>query len=202
LIKWTQKPPFLNLPEIDMTQNKQVLDALKRGPLTPIKAMTDLGVMRLAGRVHELRLQGVEISTRIVKRNGKSYAEYRLIPTGKDPDFADRKTQEVARLMIRRELAKNGLTSADVSRKVGKCDRWLDQFLHTGSTERNITPSTLNTIRPLIKLPFWLESRLAVEFQERMSERCRNAAKSPRKVKRPSIDKIKAANPWATWGAA
>lgn len=38
-----------------------VLDRLKRGPLTPLEALRELGVMRLAAVVHRLRQQGVAI---------------------------------------------------------------------------------------------------------------------------------------------
>lgn len=62
-----------------MSQNASILAALKRGPLTPLYALQQLGVMRLAARVYELRQCGHNITAR--KRelpSGKSVAEYSL----------------------------------------------------------------------------------------------------------------------------
>ncbi len=62
-----------------MSQNASILAALKRGPLTPLYALQQLGVMRLAARVYELRQAGYPITSR--KRellSGKKVAEYSL----------------------------------------------------------------------------------------------------------------------------
>ena len=61
-----------------MSQCEQILAALKRGPLTPIEALSAYGVMRLAARVAELRERGHAISTEKLKAGGKQYARYRL----------------------------------------------------------------------------------------------------------------------------
>ena len=47
-----------------MSQNASILAALKRGPLTPLYALQQLGVMRLAARVYELRQCGHNITAR------------------------------------------------------------------------------------------------------------------------------------------
>ena len=47
-----------------MSQNRLVHERLKRGPLTPLQAMQELGCIRLAARVHELRQAGVEVKDR------------------------------------------------------------------------------------------------------------------------------------------
>jgi len=81
-----------------MTQNEWVLNALKKGPVTPIQALSEGGIFRLAARIQELRESGHEITThkvevtRIqelresgheitthkVEVNGKSFAQYVL----------------------------------------------------------------------------------------------------------------------------
>jgi len=47
-----------------MTQNEQVLKRLKKGPLTPLQALQELGCTRLAARVYDLRRDGVEVQDR------------------------------------------------------------------------------------------------------------------------------------------
>lgn len=52
------------------TQNERVLDYIRvYGSITPLEAMRDLGVMRLAARVSDLKRQGYNIvgSTEVVK---------------------------------------------------------------------------------------------------------------------------------------
>jgi hypothetical protein len=60
-----------------MTQNEMILDALLRGPLTPMEALERLGVFRLAARVGELRERGYPIAVeRCELPNGKKVARY------------------------------------------------------------------------------------------------------------------------------
>lgn len=61
-----------------MTQLERVHERLKQGPLTALGAFRELGIMRLAPRILELRQQGIGIVSKTVRRHGKSYAEYRL----------------------------------------------------------------------------------------------------------------------------
>lgn len=65
-----------------MTQTARILQRLKSGPLTPLQALQELGCLRLASRVHELRQQGYEVHARTVEvrtRAGKArVCEYRL----------------------------------------------------------------------------------------------------------------------------
>jgi len=61
-----------------MTQNEWVLNELKKGPVTPIQALSQGGIMRLAARIQELRESGHEITTHKVEVNGKSFAQYVL----------------------------------------------------------------------------------------------------------------------------
>jgi hypothetical protein len=65
-----------------MTQCDRVLEYMKQfGSITPVEAMTDLGCMRLAARISDLRYQGYAIGRRMKtmkNRYGKdvSFAEY------------------------------------------------------------------------------------------------------------------------------
>lgn len=62
-----------------MSQNEQILDALRRGPLTPLEALTRLGVFRLAARVCDLRQQGHAIAVERLKLpSGKRVARYSM----------------------------------------------------------------------------------------------------------------------------
>ena len=67
------------------TQCEKVLEYMKRfGSITQIEALQDIGCMRLASRISDLRQQGVAIGRRI--KTGKnrygdtvSFAEYYLL---------------------------------------------------------------------------------------------------------------------------
>jgi hypothetical protein len=67
-----------------MTQNEQVLDYIQKyGSITALDAMRDLGCMRLASRISDLKKMGFKISSlkkTVTRRDGtKAYiAEYRL----------------------------------------------------------------------------------------------------------------------------
>jgi len=69
-----------------VTQNEAVLNSLKHRPrgMTALDAFVDLGVMRLAARVNELRTEGHRIDTGMVqvpKRDGSMtrVARYTLV---------------------------------------------------------------------------------------------------------------------------
>lgn len=65
-----------------MTQNADVLDLLREqgeAGVTPLLAMTDLGIMRLAARIADLREMGYLITTYDhTTANGKRVARYVL----------------------------------------------------------------------------------------------------------------------------
>lgn len=67
-----------------MTQTERVLQYLKDfGSITPLQALSDLGVMRLGARIWDLRQAGHPINRRMVgskNRYGESvnFAEYKL----------------------------------------------------------------------------------------------------------------------------
>lgn len=44
-----------------MTQNEMVLSWLQKAPIGPMEAMKELGIMRLASRIHDLREAGNDI---------------------------------------------------------------------------------------------------------------------------------------------
>ena len=63
-----------------MTQNQQIKSYLEKGKsITPIDALNKFGCFRLAARINELRKDGLNIATKIVTKDGKSYASYRLV---------------------------------------------------------------------------------------------------------------------------
>jgi hypothetical protein len=60
------------------TQNDRIYGHLTRGPISPLQALSRYGVMRLAARIDELRSKGHKITTSIVERKGKKFAQYRM----------------------------------------------------------------------------------------------------------------------------
>lgn len=59
------------------TQTQQIESHLNRGwKLTPMLALKKYGCFRLAARINDLREAGMDIVTRKVTRNGKTFAEY------------------------------------------------------------------------------------------------------------------------------
>lgn len=63
-----------------MSQTQWILEALQRGPLTPLDALNGCGCFRLAARVRDLRAEGHHIdTTHLTLPNGKTVAQYHLI---------------------------------------------------------------------------------------------------------------------------
>jgi len=61
------------------TQAERILRDLERGrKLTQVSAFRKFQCWRLAARVSELRSEGWCIKTKLIKRNGKQYAQYSL----------------------------------------------------------------------------------------------------------------------------
>lgn len=62
-----------------MNQTAMVLEYIqKKGSITPLEALTELGCMRLGARVWELRHEGLPIERAMVEANGKRFAKYYL----------------------------------------------------------------------------------------------------------------------------
>ena len=67
-----------------MTQIDLVLEYMKQnGSITPIEAMSELGIMRLGARIWDLKDRGVQIKTEQETRKNRygkpvHYARYRL----------------------------------------------------------------------------------------------------------------------------
>ena len=62
-----------------MSQEARILAYLKAGnSITPMVALQKFGCFRLSARVKDLRDSGHTISSRRVKRNGKTFACYSL----------------------------------------------------------------------------------------------------------------------------
>ena len=62
-----------------MSQTEQILQMLRKGPVTPMDALQKAGCFRLAARIEELKRAGYCITTDMVNENGKRFAKYRLI---------------------------------------------------------------------------------------------------------------------------
>lgn len=65
------------------TQNSTILEHLQREPITSLQAATHYGVMRLASRIHDLKMSGHAINSAMVEvknRDGKTcrVAQYSL----------------------------------------------------------------------------------------------------------------------------
>ena len=64
-----------------MTQCEQILEHLRRGKtLTPIDALNEYGIFRLAARVQDLRDRGHDILTYRESQGEKTFARYLLRP--------------------------------------------------------------------------------------------------------------------------
>lgn len=62
-----------------MTQNQQIKSYLEKGKsITPILALEKFGCFRLAARISDLRNDGLNIATKIVTKDGKTFASYKL----------------------------------------------------------------------------------------------------------------------------
>jgi hypothetical protein len=63
-----------------MSQNKQIADYLNKGKkLTTLDALNKFGCFRLASRINDLRNEGMNIKTKIIKlENKKQIAQYSL----------------------------------------------------------------------------------------------------------------------------
>lgn len=62
-----------------MTQNQQIKSYLGKGKsITPIQALNKFGCFRLAARISDLRNDGLNIATKIVTKDGKTFASYKL----------------------------------------------------------------------------------------------------------------------------
>lgn len=63
-----------------MTQNEQIKKYLEEGhTLTSIEAIQKFHCARLAARIKDLRREGIPIETITERRNGKSWARYRIV---------------------------------------------------------------------------------------------------------------------------
>jgi hypothetical protein len=63
-----------------MSQNKQIADYLNKGKkLTTLDALNKFGCFRLASRINDLRNDGMNIKTKIIKLdNKKQIAQYSI----------------------------------------------------------------------------------------------------------------------------
>lgn len=63
-----------------MTQSKLILNYLKSGKsITPLEALNLFGCFRLGARIFDLKEQGHDIEMKMISRDGKYYASYKLV---------------------------------------------------------------------------------------------------------------------------
>jgi len=59
--------------------NQRLKDWVLAGKsITPLQALNKFGILRHSARILDMRNEGVDITTTIVKRNGKQFAKYQL----------------------------------------------------------------------------------------------------------------------------
>lgn len=61
-----------------MSQCERLLARLKRGPITPLEAWSELGIYRLGARVYDLKEQGHEITKELVSVTNRMGEECRV----------------------------------------------------------------------------------------------------------------------------
>lgn len=61
-----------------MTQTEWVLKEGKRRWITPLDAYLGCGCLRLAARILDLKHEGYTINKKMIHKNGKTFAAYRV----------------------------------------------------------------------------------------------------------------------------
>lgn len=67
-----------------MTQGEMIIDYLERfGSITPFEAFRDLGITKLATRISEMRMKGIEFNKELIKDKNRyghrvTYMKYTL----------------------------------------------------------------------------------------------------------------------------
>lgn len=59
-------------------QNRIILEMLRKGPITPMDALSYARCMRLASRIDDLKKMGYLITTEMVNNGDARYARYHL----------------------------------------------------------------------------------------------------------------------------
>lgn len=80
------------------TQNEMILSWLEKAPIGPMEAMKELGVMRLASRIHDLREAGNDIDMSwnyVLDRYGNERRVARYTLKGKNYATASKNKAEV-----------------------------------------------------------------------------------------------------------
>ena len=81
-----------------MSQNAQLKALLKKQWVTPQTALRHCGCFRLAARVHDLRMQGINVVDRWVERDDTRFKAYKIIGTQRVADgLADSFVSESSR---------------------------------------------------------------------------------------------------------
>lgn len=82
-----------------MSQTADILSYIqKKGSITPLEALQQLGCFRLGARVWDLRASGVPIEKEMVEENGKRFAKYYMKKSRPADGTAERQESEGATL--------------------------------------------------------------------------------------------------------
>ena len=75
-----RSPQELKMRDRKFTQTEEIVNALEAGEaITALDALKRWGCFRLAARIGELRQEGYNIVTTPIIRDGKKFAEYRIV---------------------------------------------------------------------------------------------------------------------------
>lgn len=62
-----------------MTQTDQIIEHLKKAPITPLEALNKYGCFRLSARIFDLKEQGFPTKREMVTQGKKTFAKYTLV---------------------------------------------------------------------------------------------------------------------------
>jgi hypothetical protein len=62
-----------------MSQTEWILKTAKRRWVTPLDAYLGCGCLRLAARMHDLKCEGHLVTKKMIHKNGKHFAAYRVM---------------------------------------------------------------------------------------------------------------------------
>jgi hypothetical protein len=66
------------------SQTKLIKDHLQAGhSITPLQALRLYGCLRLGARIYDLKRDGLDIDSHLVRQNGKQFSEYSLKQSSK-----------------------------------------------------------------------------------------------------------------------
>ncbi|HBL74270.1 MAG: hypothetical protein A2W90_18120 [Bacteroidetes bacterium GWF2_42_66] len=113
------------------SQNQQIRAHLEAGKsITPLEALRKFNCLRLGARIYNLKGIGLPISSKIVSRNGKHFAEYSL-QTPSELHARDRyAVAQKITITPPLEGQGGGLFNHELWHHCRRCGKWFDRHLH------------------------------------------------------------------------